>query len=176
MKKITIPLMALFLIVASIYGYNYFKLQSVMNDVLSNDHRNGGIKVRTTFENFINTDILLYNLTQVSNKKSMADVFRVFLQFSESVSSYDFDKIILAHNGKKKFLIDGEYFKKIGKEFDFQNPVYTTRTFPEHLNNLDGTPAYPGWTGGWLGVVGKQIEDFNDFHKQWYLNELAKTY
>lgn len=146
-----------------------------MNNVLSNDSRNSGIIVKTNYENYINTDILLYNLTQVSSEKSMADVFRVFLQYSESVSSFEFDKVIIAYNGRKKFFIDGDYFKQIGDEFDFQNPIYTTRTFPEHLYNLDGTPAYSGWSGGWLGVVGKQIEDFNDFHKQWYLNELANV-
>ena len=33
--------------------------------------------------------------------------------------------------------------------------------------------AYPEWTGGLLGVAGKQIEDFNDFHMKWYLEDLA---
>jgi len=176
MKKISALILTLTVIFISIYGFNYFKLQNIMNDVISNDYRNSGIKVKTNFENFINTDILIYNLTKVGGDKSMADVFRVFLQFAEKTTSSMFDKVIFAYYGKKKFYINGVYYNKLGEEFDFQNPVYTTRTFPENLYNLDGTKPYPGWTGGWIGVVGKQVEDFNDFHKQWYLKELANVY
>jgi hypothetical protein len=37
----------------------------------------------------------------------------------------------------------------------------------------DGSRAYPTWTGGLLGVAGKQVEQFGDFHKQWYFNSLT---
>jgi len=62
----------------------------------------------------------------------------------------------------------------LGKEYSWQNPVYTIRTFPENLINLDGSMAYPEWTGGWLRVTGKQMEDFNNFHKKWYLEDILK--
>jgi hypothetical protein len=42
---------------------------------------------------------------------------------------------------------------------------------PEHVYALDGTPAFGTWTGGWLGVMGKQLDDSNEFHKQWWVNE-----
>jgi len=47
------------------------------------------------------------------------------------------------------------------------------RTFPENLLKPDGSRAYQTWTGGLLGVVGKQVEDFNDFHRQWWLGDLT---
>jgi len=34
--------------------------------------------------------------------------------------------------------------------------------------NPGGSRAYSGWIGGVLGVLEKQMEDFNDFHKKWY--------
>ena len=176
MKKLSLLLIILGIILTSIYGYNHFKLQKIMNDVISSDYRNTGIKVKTNYEIFINTEILIYNLTQISSDKSMADVFRVFLQFAEKTASSKFSKVVFAYSGKKKFYVNGEYYNKLGKEFNFQNPVYTTRTFPVNLYNLDGTKPYPGWTGGLFGVVGKQVEDFKDFHKQWYLNELTNVY
>jgi hypothetical protein len=40
--------------------------------------------------------------------------------------------------------------------------------------NPDGSSAYPEWTGGWLGVASKQINDFNDFHSKWYLDDMNK--
>lgn len=63
----------------------------------------------------------------------------------------------------------------MGVEYGTQNPVYTMRTFPENLYRPDGTAAFGTWTGGLFGVLGKQMEDFIEFHKQWYVNELAKT-
>jgi hypothetical protein len=32
--------------------------------------------------------------------------------------------------------------------------------------------AYPEWTGGALGVLSKQMEDFSDVHDKWYLDDL----
>ena len=49
------------------------------------------------------------------------------------------------------------------------------RTLPENVFKMDGTAAFGTWTGGWLGVVGKQMEDFSEFHKQWYISDLAKA-
>lgn len=48
------------------------------------------------------------------------------------------------------------------------------RTFPEHVLDMQGQPVYSEWTGGLLGVLNKQMEDFNDFNKKWYLEELSE--
>jgi len=174
--KKTIIIICAFIIVAAIgiFSFNYFQLQSRMNDVLKSDPRNNGVEVSVHFGNYVNPSILVYDLKSISNTNSMADVFRVFLQFSEKVQSKKFDVVELSFRGKTKFKIEGNYFQIVGKEYSWQNPVYTMRNFPENLLNLDGSRAYPEWTGGWLGVLGKQMEDFNDFHKKWYLEDMAK--
>ena len=74
---------------------------------------------------------------------------------------------------RTKFLLDGESFRVLGAEYDTQNPVYTMRTFPSKLNRADGAKAFSTWTGGMIGVLGKQMDDFNAFHKEWYLADLA---
>jgi len=172
-KSIMIPFIFILLLAIGIYGFNYLSLQSKMNDVLKNDSRNNGIEVSVHYSHYINPSMLVYDLKSISYTNSMADVFRVFLQFSEKVQSNKFDIIELSYMGKVKFKIKGEYFQILGKEYTWQNPVFTMRTFPENLMHLDGSMAYPEWTGGWLGVAGKQIEDFNDFHMKWYLEDLA---
>jgi len=153
---------------------NYFQLQSQMNNVLKDDPRNNGVEVSVHYSNYVNSSILIYDLKSISKTNSMADVFRVFLQFSEKVQSKKFDVVELSFMGKTKFKIKGDYFQTLGKEYSWQNPIYTIRTFPKNLINLDGSMAYPEWTGGWLGVAEKQMEDFNDFHKKWYLEDIAK--
>ncbi|BAV45427.1 Uncharacterized protein MLTONO_0524 [Mesorhizobium loti] len=68
--------------------------------------------------------------------------------------------------------MDGDYFRQTGREREWQNPVYVIRTLPENLKRIDGEPAFDTWTGGWLGVASKQMEDHAEFHKQWYLRDM----
>ena len=158
--------------VIGIYSFNYFQLQHPLNDALEEDYRNEGIEVSVHFGNYVNPSILVYDLKSVSNTKSMADVFRVFLQFAEKMKEKNFDVVELSFRGKTKFKIDGDYFQTLGEEYSWQNPIYTVRTFSENLKNPDGTRAYPKWSGGLLGVAKEQMEDFNDFHKKWYLEDM----
>jgi len=115
---------------------------------------------------------MVFDLQSISGSNSKLDVFRVFLQFAEKMQSKNFDEVDLAFRGQIKFYIDGKYFQQLGQEYSYQNPTYTIRTFPSHLYTPDGNSAYPEWTGGLIGVLSKQMEDFNDFHEKWYWNEL----
>jgi hypothetical protein len=101
------------------------------------------------------------------------DVFRVFLQFAARMKDQRISRVELAHHGVTKFLVPGEYFAQLGAEYGEQNPIYTIRTFPEHLYLPDGTPAYGTWTGGVLGVMTKQMDDFNDAQHKWYIDDLG---
>ncbi len=161
------------LILTLIFSINYINLQSRMNDVLKNDPRNLNISVSVHYEKYLNLSILVYDLKGISKENSMADVFRVFLQFAESVKDKKFDVVELSFNGVTKFKITGVYFNTLGQEYSKQNPIYTMRTFTENLMKPDGTKAYSQWTGGLLGVITHQMEDFNEFHKEWYLKDLA---
>jgi hypothetical protein len=143
-----------------------------MDEVLNSDPRNKGVKVSVHFGNYINLSILIYDLKLISGSNSMTDVFRVFLQFAEKMQSKEFDFVELSFRGKTKFRIAGNYFQKLGREYSWQNPIYIVRTFPENLMNPDGAKAYSEWSGGWLGVTLKQMEDFNDFHEKWYLRDM----
>jgi len=170
MKKIIISFVSLLLFCSIGVCNNKQNLQSMMDEVLKSDPRNEGIKASVYSKE--NQSVLFFNLENISLDKSPADVFRVFLQFADKIKENVYKTVKLCFRKKVKFIIDGKYFQKIGKEFSFQNPVYTMRTFPKNLLNPDGTKAYNTWTGGLIGVLNKQMEDFNDFHKKWYLDEL----
>lgn len=171
MKIIIVIFAFIVLLIAGIYGYNYYMFQVKMTKVIEDDSRNKGIDVSVHFRNYVEFDKLEYDLQNISTDKSMADVFRVFLQYSEQLKDENFSALIFSYNGNDKFFIEGSYFNLLGKEYNFQNPIYTMNHFPENVYNLNGTHAFETWTGGWLGVAGKQMEDFNAFHKKWYLED-----
>ena len=82
------------------------------------------------------------------------------------------DRVVLARFGKPTFVMTGDSFFSLGEEFGAgQNPIFLIRSLPEKLFHPDGTPAFGQWQGGWLGVMGKQIEDVNQVAGQWMNGE-----
>lgn len=174
MKRILIGfLVGITVAVATVFLWNYAAVQKPLGAAIESDPRNAGILAKAHFGNYVTPHELVFDLKSVGSDKSPADVFRLFLQFSEKLKDRHFAKVVLAYNGNPKFHIKGEYFQQIGREYAAQNPVYTMRTFPENLYRPDGTQAFGQWTGGLLGVLQKQTEDFMEFHEQWYINDTA---
>jgi hypothetical protein len=98
-------------------------------------------------------------------------VFSVFLSTASTLKKKEFKKVDLSSKGEVKFFITGSYFQELGEEYGEQNVVYTTRTFAENLYLPDGENAYGQWTGGLIGVFGKQMEDFNDACREWFFED-----
>ena len=161
-------LLLLVLIPLAVYGWNYLTLQSKMSEVLEKDPRNKGVEVSVHYKTYLNPSVLVYDLRGIAGTNSKLDVTRVLLQFTDQVKDKQFDKVELAFRGETKFLLDGDYFQKLGREYSVQNPVYTMNHLPENVKRPDGADAFSTWTGGWLGVASRQMQDFNDFHDQWY--------
>lgn len=157
-----------------IYSYNYFTLSKPVKSIVNEDYRNEGIDFEVHYKNYINVNTFEFNLKSVSSQKAAVDVFRVLLQTSSALKNSHFEKVELEYNGTQKFFLKGDYFRQLGREYGEQNPVYVMRTFPENLFHPNGNTAYDKWEGGLLGVMGKQIEDLNDFHKKWYLNDMMR--
>jgi hypothetical protein len=151
---------------------NYITLQKPFSDVIKSDPRNEGINFSSHYTYYIYPSELVIDVKVVARDKSPADVFRVLLQYAEKLETTTFNRVKLASKGKTKFLLEGKYFKTLGEEYGTQNPVYTMRNFPENLQKSDGQRAFASWTGGLLGVVGKQMDDFTEFHKQWYIEDM----
>lgn len=170
------PLLLLLLVLLplSVYGWNYLTLQRKMAEVMEKDPRNKGVEVSVHYKTYVNPFVLVYDLRGISGTNSRLDVTRVLLQFAQQVKDRKFERVELAFRGDTKFLLDGDYFQRLGREYSFQNLVYTTSHMPENLRRPDGSRAFESWTGGLLGVSMKQIQDFNGFHDQWYWRSLTK--
>jgi hypothetical protein len=157
----------------SVFALNYFSIIRPVNQVVDLDPRNAGVAVWVHYDRFLNTKALVYDLRSVSPTNSMTDVFRVLLQSAMALKTRRFERVELSFRGSPRFVLDGAYFQRLGEEYDSQNPVYTMRTFAANLYRTDGSKAYPEWSGGWLGVLQKEIDQFKEFQKEWYLNELS---
>ncbi len=161
------------LIVGIVYAINH-AVNGPLQKVIVDDARNAGVEAKAHYGN-IGLSVLVFDLRNVSSNVSRADVFRVFLHYTKAMKDKRFDKVQLAWRGKTKFVISGSYFQKLGEEFDWQNPMYTIRTFPENLRTPSGERAFPEWEGGVLGVLKAQMDDFNHFHDKWYLDDLRHS-
>lgn len=175
MKIVRAAVLGLALVLGSIGLTNYAMVQRHLGAVLEKDVRNAGVRAFAHYGRFVDGGTVVFDLRGIGPKNSMADVFRVLMQFSQALKDRRYGRVELAFRGTTKFVIDGEYFQQLGLEFERQNPVYTIRTFPEHLSRPDGAPAFGQWTGGLLGVLSKQTEDFTTFHRQWYLDDLTAS-
>lgn len=172
MKAFSVAVVSVLLIVGGVLGTNYLFLGLPLNQVLEDDFRNNGIKVSATFANFIDPSALVIDIEDVSGEIAPIDIFRVFLQLAEKLEEREFSAVHLSSKGSRKFFIEGSYFQELGQEYDYQNPVYTMRTFPEHVYLPNGERAFGTWTGGFLGVTTKQLQDFSEFNRQWYMEDI----
>ena len=152
-----------------VFSVNFFSLTKPMTHTLKSDPRNDGIAVSVQYRYFVDRSSIVIDINTVSYEKSPADVFRVLLQYASAIKDLRVEKVYLSSKGIEKFYLDGSYFRKLGQEYGLQNPVYTMRTFTENVYTLEGERAFASWSGGILGVAAKQIEDFSDFHSQWYV-------
>ena len=171
-RKIFIGCGVILLSLSTIALWNYFSLYRPVTQSLSSDPRNEGVDVYVHYRWYINPNALVFDLRSFSQNNSSVDVTRNLLQTANALEKKSFDQVFLAYKGKPKFMLEGKYFKNVGEEYEFQNPVYTLRTLPENVLELDGTPAFGSWTGGWLGIMSKQMEDLGKFHKRWFLSDL----
>lgn len=142
----------------------------------ADDPRNSSVSLYAHYEWGVNPTTLVLNLWNISPTASMADVDRVLLDTAEAFKDRSFSKVQLAFRGRTRFQLDGSYFRQIGDERAWQNPVYTIRTMAENTEDPDGRPAFGTWTGGWLGVINKQMEDHHEMHRRWYINDLARSF
>jgi hypothetical protein len=120
---------------------------------------------------FLGGNDIVFNIQSVEGETSMADISRHLLKTAEALKDQQFGRVYLAYRGREKFYFEGPYFQAIGVTRSTQNPVYTIRTMPENVHNLDGSPAFQSWSGGLLGVLGQQLEDNNNFHRKWWVDD-----
>jgi len=139
--------------------------------MLSRDPRNAGIAVWVHYQYGINPQRLVIDLRGIPGEKSRVDVFRVLLQCAATQKGKGYGQVILSSAGTPKLLIPGEYFRTLGEEYEYQNPVYTMCTFPYQITDLNGEPLFVQPEGGILYVLEQQLKDFAEVHDRWYVRD-----
>ncbi len=162
--------------VGGVWMYNETTLQKPLQRVFLSDPRNHVVKAKAHFDGWVNTHKVVFDLTDVADEANQMDVFRVLLQYATELKSHQYQQVVLAAYGQKKFAMPGDYFQQLGREFGAQNPVYTMRTFSHHVSTMDGAKPFPETDGGILWVLNKEMEQFSDFNKRWYLDDFAKRH
>lgn len=135
--------------------------------VLHDDERNAGITASVTCDELFSCSTLIFDVETVTG--SRADVNRVLFQFAETQKERSYDRVYLASKGTKKFYLPGSYFRDLGRDYGGgENPVYLMNHLPENTKDLNGSAAFDTWSGGFLGVATKQMEDLTTLHDRWW--------
>lgn len=158
--------LAIAVIVTCLVAYN-LTVWAPVATVLGRDDRNAVTSVHVYRSWLIHPRDITVDLVAADGAATI-DLTRALFQAAEALKDREFGRVILARQGKPVFMMEGAAFAQLGQEYSSgQNPVYLIRTLPEQLYLPDGTAAFGAWTGGWLGVFGRQIEDVNSFGQAW---------
>lgn len=171
MGKLGLAVLPVVGVMAGIALLNHFSVNAPVNKRLAESDANSVVSVKAYHRYGVLPSELVVDLRQVSGQTAPADAMRVLLWSADALKDKNFDTVILAYQGTAKLQLKGGYFKQLGEEFKFQNPVYTMRTLPENVYKMNGERAYGRWTGGMLTVMAKQLEDMHTMMQDWYLRE-----
>lgn len=124
----------------------------------------------------VTPNVIVFDIHDLEPTASAASVIGDLIRFAGRMRDREFDAVHLAWRGETRFILPGRDFSRIGREVDFQNPVYTVRTLPEQLLTPAGVPAFSQWTGGVLGVLGRQMDDVNTMAAHWFINDAIASF
>ena len=172
MKKVLIGVL---IAVLAVFGFNFFSAYSPLRTALKKDTRNEAVTAIAYHRWLLDPTTVVFDVVSLDGNASQMDVMRSFFLYAQQMQGRKLNAVALAHKGSIKFVLDGDDFASIGRQFATQNPVYLLRTFPSKLQRPNGTKAFSTWTGGLLGVVGKEMEDLTELGRQWYLNDLVRS-
>jgi hypothetical protein len=161
---ITLALVALL-----IWSGNYLLVSKPIRTELNSDSRNASFHLVGHYRYHVDISTLVLDLRRVE-AVAPADLFRGLFQSAKAMheSGRSFTRVILARSRGSVFLLKGHDFRELGREYSQeQNSVYLIRTLPEMLFMPSGEPAFGSWTGGLLGVLGRQMEDATQAASTW---------
>lgn len=159
--------------IAGIFGVNEMVANRPLQRVIHDDTRNHGVEAKAHFDAWVKSSVLVIDIRALSADSSRMDIFRTLLQYAKEMKDRHYDRVVLVCRGTKKFVIAGDYFQQLGQEYDTQNPMYTIRTFPLHLESTSGDHPYSEYTGGLFAVLTKEMEQFTQSQDEWYWNDLS---
>ena len=101
---------------------------------------------------------------------SRIDLYRGLRLAAEGLGDRTFGEVALARNGKTVFVMSGDDFADYGR---YGASLAAVQRLPEQVRMPNGSPAFGSWTGGWLGVMGRRLEDMNTLATEWAQGEAS---
>ena len=165
-RKVRRQWLWLFAMVAAVLAYN-LSVWAPVASRLGDDDRNDVTSIHVYRTWLVHPRDVTVDLV-AADGAAPVDLTRGLFQTAEALEGRRFGKVTLARQGKPVFVMDGADFDAMGRDYaQGENPIYLMRTLPEKLKRPDGQSAFGSWSGGWLGVLSRQMGDVNDFGRAW---------
>ncbi len=128
----------------------------------------GGIEVSVYYGSVFSQEEVVFDLQDVQAHVRRVDVLHLLLRYARKLDRPGApERLALAARGRRLFYLPRSDYRKLAEEHAVGNRLWSIHHFAERLRTMSGARAYGTWTGGWLGVMKKQLEDLNDFLDTW---------
>lgn len=172
MKKTLKIAVALSILIITTLSLNFLMLQLPVNTKINSDGRNIGIEFSVHAKYFVMPNQLVIDLKKFSKSSSNADILRGLLQIAWALKDKDFDIIHLQHNGVPKFTLNGSFFRKLGSDYEYQNPTITIMSFTKNVLTIEGTSAYPRSNFDSSKLDNDNFSELKDFTNKWFFDDI----
>lgn len=142
------------------------RLTDLEEAVRAGDERNGDLQF--TLQGQPGEEITL-DISELSGVESNIEMFRLLLHVADRLDAQDGGRtrLLLSSFGEDRVIVPAEEIQRLGAAFPDENPMYLLRTFPQHVQDLNGQSLFPERRGGLLAVSRLQMEDFGEFGRIW---------
>lgn len=139
-----------------------------LRDKLRSCETYGVVEADVYYDGYFSYDVVVFDLQDGGSPTARRiDPVHLFLQFSAKLESHSVDRVVLARNGQHVFYFYSSDLRRLSDSYAGGGRVWAFNHLPENARTMSGAPAYGQWTGGWLGVLQKQMEDLNEFIRDW---------
>jgi hypothetical protein len=158
---------AVIILIAAFYGFAWLRNSNLRNK-LSECESSGIVNANVHYEGLISTDGVVFDVREGgSSSARRIDPVHLLMQFAAKLDLNSIKRVVLARNGKEIFFISASDLRPLADSYSGGGRPWSFNHLPESTRTMLGERIYSEWTGGWIGVLGKQTEDLNDLIRNW---------
>lgn len=138
--------------------------------IRESDEKFKGIVAEASYGAFADTGRIVFNIKKIEKPEEITPLI-LFILYAGKMNDSTFKKVELQYKGKTKFVMEGDYFKRIGTQTQIDKPEKIAVEIPPLLKKPNGLPAFTEPFGDEQWVAQKQIKNLRDFLLDWYVND-----
>jgi uncharacterized Zn finger protein (UPF0148 family) len=128
----------------------------------------GVIAAAVSYEGLIGSDTVVFDLREGgSSEARKIDAAHLLMQFAGKLNLYSVKRVVLARNGKHRFVIAGSDLRILADSYEGGGRIWAFNNLPARVRRPSGTQPFGEWTGGAIGVLGAQAKDLNLLLNEW---------